>query len=111
MVFERGLLNVGRLRMDSTVVKSNIASPSDSQLLSDGCIFWPIIDYGHKINLATDNSGLISVLMIEKGNPSDTERFVPVIKTHQVLYGCVPMTTIADGGISKGLIPLPLGAI
>lgn len=225
--FERGLLNVDRLRMDSTVVKSNIASPSDSQLLNDGIrvlsrlfarsrdctgvkirltdyrkrsrslaarIFYgnkvekealyeeliPLarrvikqsekaiaqvqsqsnqpdltqpwieevihyqqllervigqaqrrvfdgenvpasekivslfephtdiiikgrrdIDYGHKINLATDNSGLISVLMIEKGNPSDTERFVPVIEAHQVQYGCVPRATIADGGYAS----------
>jgi transposase, IS5 family len=225
--FERGLLNVDQLRMDSTVVKSNIASPSDSQLLNDGIrvlsrlfaksrdctgvklrltdyrkrskslaarIFYgkkaekealyqeliPLacrvvkqseiaiaqvrshckqpdlaqpwidevshyrqllehvidqaqrrvlngenvpasekivslfephtdiiikgsrdIDYGHKINLATDNSGLISVLMIEKGNPSDTERFVPVIEAHQAQYGCVPKTTIADGGYAS----------
>lgn len=68
------------------------------------------IDYGHKINLATDKHGLITQLMIEKGNPCDTERFMPLIKSHQALYGCVPETTIADGGyasqanIAKGKI-------
>lgn len=59
------------------------------------------IDYGHKINLATDKSGLITALMIEEGNPSDTERFIPLIETHRSLYGCVPKTTIADGGYAS----------
>lgn len=59
------------------------------------------IDYGHKINLATDKSGLISVLMIEQGNPCDTERFIPVLEAHQAQYDCVPKTTIADGGYAS----------
>jgi len=59
------------------------------------------IEHGHKINLATEQSGLITALMIEQGNPSDTERFVPLVETHQSLYGCVPTTTIADGGYAS----------
>jgi len=59
------------------------------------------IEYGHKINLATDKSGLITAVMIEEGNPTDVERFMPVIDTHQSLYGCVPDTTIADGGYAS----------
>lgn len=59
------------------------------------------IDYGHKINLATDKSGLITAVMIEKGNPCDTERFIPLIETHRNLYDCVPETTIADGGYAS----------
>lgn len=59
------------------------------------------IDYGHKINLATDKRGLITLLMIEKGNPCDTERFIPLMEAHQRLYGCVPETTIADGGYAS----------
>jgi len=59
------------------------------------------IDYGHKINLATDKHALITQLMIEKGNPCDTERFIPLIESHQQLYGCVPETTIADGGYAS----------
>lgn len=56
------------------------------------------IEYGHKVNLATDKSGLITAFMIEKGNPCDTEWFIPLVKAHQALYGCIPSTTIADGG-------------
>ena len=59
------------------------------------------IEYGHKINLATDKSGLITALMIEEGNPTDVERFMPVIDTHQSLYGRVPETTITDGGYAS----------
>lgn len=59
------------------------------------------IEYGHKINLATDKSGLITVFMIEQGNPSDVERFIPLIKAHQSLYGCTPETTVADGGYAS----------
>lgn len=59
------------------------------------------IEYGHKINLATDKSGLITALMIEEGNPTDVERFMPMIDLHQSLYGCVPETTIADGGYAS----------
>jgi len=59
------------------------------------------IEYGHKINLATEKSGLITAVMIEQGNPCDTERFIPLITTHRSLYGCVPTTTIADGGYAS----------
>ena len=59
------------------------------------------IEYGHKINLATDKQGLITALMIEKGNPADTERFMPIVARHQELYGCLPETTIADGGYAS----------
>ena len=59
------------------------------------------IDYGHKINLATDKSGLITAVMIEKGNPCDTERFIPLIETHRTIYDYVPKTTIADGGYAS----------
>ena len=54
-------------------------------------------DYGHKVNLATDKHGLITVLMIEEGNPTDSKQFMPLLEKHQTLYGCVPSTTIADG--------------
>lgn len=35
-IFDKGILNIDLLRLDSTVVKSNIAPPLDSQLLNDG---------------------------------------------------------------------------
>ena len=56
------------------------------------------IEYGHKINLSTDANGLITVLLIEQGNPCDTDRFIPILEAHQSLYQSVPGTTIAYGG-------------
>ena len=55
------------------------------------------IAYGHKINLSTNRHGLITTLLLEKGNPKDSERFIPLLEQHQALYGHVPSTSIADG--------------
>jgi transposase, IS5 family len=35
------------------------------------------VEYGHKLNLTTGRSGLILDLVIEAGNPADSERFLP----------------------------------
>lgn len=58
-------------------------------------------EYGHKINLASEKHGFITAVIIEEGNPADAERFIPLLEKHQSLYGCVPKTTIADGGYAS----------
>lgn len=55
------------------------------------------VEYGHKINVSTNKQGLITVVMLEQGNPRDSERLIPLLETHQRLYGKLPTTTIADG--------------
>lgn len=55
------------------------------------------VEYGHKINLSTNRHGLITVMMLEDGNPKDSERYIPLLEMHQRLYGKLPRTTIADG--------------
>ena len=40
------------------------------------------VDYGHKLNLTTGRSGLILDLVIEAGNPADSERFLPMLERH-----------------------------
>lgn len=59
------------------------------------------IDYGHKINLASDKRGLITAVMIEEGNPSDVERYLPMLNEHAELYGHLPTTVVADGGYAS----------
>jgi len=59
------------------------------------------IDYGHKINIASDAQGLLTSVFIEKGNPSDVERYFPVLDDHNSLYGCVPETVATDGGYAS----------
>ena len=45
------------------------------------------VQYGHKLNLTTGRSGLILDLVIEAGNPADSERFLPMLNRHIGFYG------------------------
>jgi len=59
------------------------------------------VQYGHKLNLATGKSGLILDVVIEAGNPADTERFVPMLDRHIARIGVPPRQTAADGGYAS----------
>ena len=59
------------------------------------------IQYGHKINLATDLSGFITYCQIEDGNPSDSSLYQPVVKAHLNAFGQLPGRTVADGGYAS----------
>ena len=48
------------------------------------------VQYGHKLNLTTGRSGLILDLVIETGNPADSERLLPMLKRHIAFYGKSP---------------------
>jgi IS5 family transposase len=57
--------------------------------------------YGHKLNLTTGRSGLILDLVVEDGNPSDSERFLPMLDRHIAFYGRPPRQAAADGGYAS----------
>ena len=59
------------------------------------------VQYGHKLNLCTGKSGLVLDVVIEAGNPADTERFVPMLDRHIELYGKPPRQMAADGGYAS----------
>ena len=59
------------------------------------------VQYGHKLNLTTGRSGLILDLVIEAGNPADSERFLPMLNRHIGFYGEAPRQTAADGGFAS----------
>ena len=59
------------------------------------------VQYGHKLNLTTGRSGLILDLVIEAGNPADSERFLPMLKRHIAFYGEAPRQGAADGGFAS----------
>jgi len=59
------------------------------------------VEYGHKLNLTTGRSGLILDLVIEAGNPADSERFLPMLKRHIAFYGEAPRQAAADGGFAS----------
>jgi len=57
--------------------------------------------YGHKLNLVTGKSGLVLDLVIETGNPADSERFLPMLERHTAFYGRAPRQAAADGGYAS----------
>ena len=89
-------------------VYENISVPASEKILS---VFEPHTDiivkgsrdvqYGHKINLATDTQGLVLHLAILDGNPADKVLYKPILEAHENLFGQVPHTTIADGGYAS----------
>lgn len=57
--------------------------------------------YGHKINLVTGASAMILDLVIERGNPADSARFIPMIERQCQRYGRPPRQIAADGGYAS----------
>lgn len=59
------------------------------------------VQYGHKLNLTTGRSGMVLDLVIESGNPADSERFLPMLERHIAFYGAAPHKAAADGGYAS----------
>lgn len=59
------------------------------------------VQYGHKINLTSGRSGLILDLVIEAGNPADSERLLPMLERHIAFYGEGAAEAAADGGCAS----------
>jgi IS5 family transposase len=59
------------------------------------------VDYGHKLNLTTGRSGLILDLVIEAGNPADSDRLLPMLERHIGIWGKAPRQAAADGGYAS----------
>lgn len=59
------------------------------------------IQYEHKLNLSTGRSGLILDVVIEEGNPADSDRFLPMLDRHIEQYGKAPRQMAADGGYAS----------
>ncbi len=84
------------------------AVPAQEKIVS---LFEPHVDiivkggrdtqYGHKLNLVAGRSGLILDLVIETGNPADSERFLPMLERHIAFYGRAPRQAAADGGYAS----------
>jgi len=59
------------------------------------------VQYGHKLNLSTGRSGLILDVVIEEGNPADSERLLLMLDRHIEQYGKAPRQMAADGGYAS----------
>ena len=59
------------------------------------------VQYGHKVNLSSEQKGFITYLSIENGNPSDKELFMPILLAHQENFKALPQSVVADGGYAS----------
>ncbi len=59
------------------------------------------VQYGHKLNLVTGQSGLILDVVVEAGNPADAERFLPMLERQIARCGVPPRQLAADGGYAS----------
>lgn len=55
------------------------------------------VQFGHKVNLATQQDGFITYCRIEEGNPADSMLYMPVLDACQADYETVPNSAVADG--------------
>lgn len=58
-------------------------------------------EYGHKICLTTGASGLITDLVVEAGNPSDSTLAVRTIERVKGIFGKAPLQASFDGGFAS----------
>jgi len=59
------------------------------------------VHYGHKLNLTTGRSGLVFDVVVEAGNPADSERFLPMLERHIARQDTAPRQTASDGGYAS----------
>jgi transposase, IS5 family len=59
------------------------------------------VQYGHKVFLTSGKSNLILDCLIERGNPADSEKYIPMLKRHEELFGRMPRQASADGGFAS----------
>lgn len=82
--------------------------PSTEKLVS---IFEPHTDiivkdnrdtqYGHKICLTTGASGIVTDVVVGRGNPADRAMTVEMMERHRALYGKAPRQACFDGGFAS----------
>lgn len=57
--------------------------------------------FGHKVDLCSGKSNLILHCRVLKGNPGDSELFIPAVDTIINTYGQVPRDYVTDGGYAS----------
>jgi IS5 family transposase len=57
--------------------------------------------FGHKIFLTGGASNLILDCLISKGNPADSEQYLPMLERHEKTFSKMPRQVSADGGFAS----------
>jgi transposase, IS5 family len=60
-----------------------------------------VTQFGHKIFLTGGTSNLILDCMIAKGNPADSDQYIPMLEQHKKTFSKVPRQVSADGGFAS----------
>ena len=58
-------------------------------------------EFGHKIFLTGGTSNMILDCLILRGNPADSEQYIPILERHKDNYGRMPRQVSADGGFAS----------
>ena len=59
------------------------------------------VQYGYKVNPATQGDGFITYFNIENGNPADKSLYLPVLDAYQEHFATLPFEAVADGGYAS----------
>ena len=59
------------------------------------------VQYGHKLNLTQGKSRMFLDLVIEAGNPADSDRFIPMLERQIDIYERAPRQAAVDGGYAS----------
>ena len=59
------------------------------------------VQYGHKLNLTQGKSRMFLDLVIETGNPADSDRFIPMLERQIEIYKRAPRQAAVDGGYAS----------
>ncbi len=59
------------------------------------------VEYGHKLCLTSGASGLVTDLVIEDGNPADSDLALRMVERQEDIYGRVPRQIAFDGGFAS----------
>jgi transposase, IS5 family len=57
--------------------------------------------FGHKIFLTGGKSNLILDCLISRGNPADSDQYLPMLERHKETFGRMPRQASADGGFAS----------
>jgi IS5 family transposase len=66
------------------------------------------VAYGHKLNLTTGRSGLILDIVVEAGNPADSERLLPMLERHIAFYGQAPRQPQHHASLAHPALVMPV---
>jgi IS5 family transposase len=103
-------LELGKRVVDQTErrVFNEESVPAGEKLVS---IFEPHTDvivkdrretlYGHKVFLNVGQSGLIIDMLMDRGNPADATRAIPMLERHRQLMGKAPDQAAFDAGFTS----------